>query len=88
MKFRVRATVMAISVTLLLAPAPSAAIAPLILLFGKQMIKDMLVSQLKSSLLNSLRDMGCKGVALANALTALDGVPTGRGLPLGMPAIA
>jgi hypothetical protein len=38
----------------------------------KQFVQEAVTSSLKDMLIGSLRDMGCKGIALGNALTALD----------------
>lgn len=67
--------------TLALVPASSNALAPLAVMFVKEMIQQTF----KDTLLNSLRDQGCKGIALANAISALD-VNKKGGLPSGMPA--
>ncbi len=65
---------------------PAQALAPAILLLVRQMVQQSATSMLKDTLLNSIRDMGCKGIALANALTALDArggarMALGAGLP-------
>lgn len=70
---------------LLWLPSGSQALAPMLAMLGKSILRDMITSSLKSSLLDSLNGMGCKGVALANALTTLDGVKGGgAGLARGM----
>jgi hypothetical protein len=79
----VRATLGTVAITLALASAPSQAIAPIIALFAKQMLKDMVTSTAKSMLLDSLSGMGCKGQALANAITSVGNVGAGRGMPAG-----
>ncbi|MEO8525001.1 MAG: hypothetical protein ABI460_09795 [Caldimonas sp.] len=66
---------------LALAPAPGAAIAPILLLLVKQIVKDAARSMLKDMVLSSLNGMGCKGMAIANALEAID---LGRGAGGGM----
>jgi hypothetical protein len=77
------------------APAPSEAIAPLLLVMLKQIAQDAAKSVLKDMLLSQLNGMGCKGMALANALQgttlrgALGGVagsvlPPMTALPTGM----
>ena len=81
----VRATVTALAITLALAAPPSIAIAPIIALLGKQMLKDMFTSTAKSMLIDSLSGMGCKGQALANAITSAGNLTSARGLPAGMP---
>lgn len=75
---RIAALTLVLSVVL--APARSDAIAPLLLILVKQIVKDAAQSMLKDMILSDLRDMGCKGMALANALEALD-LRGGGGLP-------
>ena len=77
----------ATAIALALVPAPSNAIAPVILALAKQFVQQALQSTLKDMLLGSLRDSGCKGIALANALSALDMRSAGMRLPAGMPAL-
>jgi hypothetical protein len=79
----VRVTLGAVAITLTLASAPSQAIAPIIALFAKQMLKDMVTSTAKSMLLGSLDGMGCKGQALANAITSVGNVGADPGMPAG-----
>ena len=75
--------------SLALAPAPSAAIAPALLMMLTQVAKQSASSMLKDTLLSNLRGMGCKGVALSNALAALDVRRAGAQMPglSGMPAM-
>lgn len=95
MKHRVLA--LAVSTALATAPAPSEAIAPALLFMIKQAAQQAATSMIKDTLLSSLRGMGCKGIVLANALTALDArggggagallggmpkMPAGMGMPL------
>lgn len=54
------------------APVPGAAIAPVLLILVKQAAQQMAQSMIKDAILGSLRGMGCKGMALANALEAMD----------------
>ncbi|HJV97070.1 MAG TPA: hypothetical protein VJ608_13575, partial [Albitalea sp.] len=54
---------------LVLAAPPSEAIAPVIAMLAKQLLKDAITSSVKSSLMGGLRGMGCKGAALANAVS-------------------
>lgn len=75
---RLRRCVTALAALLLLAPLPGAALAPVIALMVKQMVQQSVTSMLKDTLLNSLRGMGCKGIALSNAITALDARGGGR----------
>ena len=97
---RLRRSAAAIAVVLVLAPAPSAALAPVVAMMVKQMVQQSVTSMVKDTLLGSLRGMGCKGIALSNAITALDvrgggraalagGLQgmTGMGVP-GMPGVA
>ena len=71
-------------------PAPSEAIAPLLLVVLRQIAQDAAKSMLKDMLLSSLRDTGCKGMALADALEGLNlrSAASGAGrmpaLPAGM----
>ena len=71
-------------------PAPSEAIAPLLLVVLRQIAQDAAKSMLKDMLLSSLRDTGCKGMALADALEGLNlrNAASGAGrmptLPAGM----
>ena len=73
-----------------LVPAPSEAIAPLLLVVLRQIAQDAAKSMLKDMLLSSLRDTGCKGMALADALEGfnLRSAASGAGrmatLPAGM----
>jgi len=67
-----RIAAITLACTLALAPAPGAAIAPVLLLLVKQIVKDAAQSMLKDMLLSTLNGMGCKGMAIANALEALD----------------
>jgi len=71
-KHLVRAAALTLACSLAFAPAPSAAIAPVLLLMVKQIVKDAAQSMLKDLVLSTLNGMGCKGIALANALEALD----------------
>ena len=74
-----------------LAPAPSEAIAPLLLVVLRQIAQDAAKSMLKDMLLSSLRDTGCKGMALADALEGFNlrsaASGAGRMLGGGMPAL-
>jgi hypothetical protein len=67
-----RIVALTLACSLALAPVPSAAIAPVLLLLVKQIAKDAAQSMLKDLVLSSLNGMGCKGIALANALQGLD----------------
>ena len=69
---RDRCCALALAGSLTLAPAPSEAIPPVLLLVAKQIVQDAAKSILKDMLLSSLRDMGCKGMALANAFELFD----------------
>ncbi len=90
-----------LAVTLVIVPARSDAIAPVLLIMLRQIAQDVAKSVLKDALLSSLSGMGCKGIALANALEALDlrrglggggGIGAiaglGRGLPQMPPGMA
>ena len=67
-------------------PAPSEAIAPLLLVVLRQIAQDAAKSMLKDMLLSSLRDTGCKGMALADALEGLNLRSAASGASL-MPAL-
>ena len=99
MKHRLaRIGALTLAAALLLPPAPSHAMAPLLLVMLKQLAQDAAKSMLKDMLLSQLNGMGCKGMALANALQgmtlrgALGGVagsvlpPMGMPMSMGMPA--
>lgn len=65
-----RCCAITLATALALAPIPSHAIAPALLLMVKQIGKQAATSMIKDTLLSGLNDMGCKGMALSNALTA------------------
>ena len=56
----------------LLAPAASHALAPAVLFMVKQIVQQTATSMLKDALLSGLSGMGCKGIALSNAIQAVD----------------
>jgi len=62
----------ALAAAIALVPARSEAIAPALLFVLKQIAQDMAKSMLKDALVSGLAGMGCKGIALASALEALD----------------
>ena len=77
-------------VAMALACTPSQAIAPAIIFFAKQMLTDMVSSGAKNMLLDSLSGLGCKGQALANAITSAGNATSLRGMlggAGGMPAM-
>lgn len=78
-----RVLTLACAAALATAPAPSAAIAPALLFMVKQIAQQAATSMIKDTLLSSLNGMGCKGMALANALAALDARGGGAGALLG-----
>lgn len=82
-----RPGVLALAVSLVAVPAPSQAIAPALLVLVKQIAQQTATSMIKDALLSSLSGMGCKGVALANALNAFDmrRAAGGAGMLAGMP---
>jgi hypothetical protein len=61
-----------VAVVLVTAPLSCLALAPAIAALIKQVVQQAVTSSVKDMLIGSLRDMGCKGIALGNALTALD----------------
>ena len=63
---------LALAVTLALASPPSEAIAPVLMLLIKKIAQQAAKSMIKDALLSGLSGMGCKGIALANALEAFD----------------
>ena len=81
--FPTRLGALCLASTLALAPTTSDAIAPALLLMIKQIAKQTATSMVKDAMLSNLRGMGCKGIALSNAITAMD--LRGGGLPR-MPA--
>lgn len=83
-----RRSAVALAAALLLVPLPGAALAPVIALLVKQMVQQSVTSMVKDTLLGSLRGMGCKGIALSNAITALDARGGGRALAGGLPGMA
>ena len=82
----VRSGALAMAVAVALAPASSEAIAPVLLLMVKQIAQQAATSMIKDTLLSALSGMGCKGIALSNALAAFDlrGGAGGVGGMLGM----
>ncbi len=67
-----RCVALSLALAVGLAPNRSEAIAPALLFMLKQIAQDVAKSMLKDALLSGLSGMGCKGIALANALEALD----------------
>ena len=63
---------------------PTAALAPVIAMLARQLVEQAITSLIKDTLLNSLSGMGCKGIALSNALNTLDGARPGLGGLSGM----
>lgn len=74
---------------LVLAPAASHALAPAVLFMVKQIVQQAAQSMIKDALLSSLDGLGCKGIALSNAIAAFDlrkgGGTAGLGATTGMP---
>jgi hypothetical protein len=88
-----RAVALSVSAALVFAPMPSEALPPLIAM----LVKDAIKQTFKDMLLDSLRGQGCKGIALANAITALDlkggagalpKMPAGMAMPTMPPGMA
>jgi hypothetical protein len=85
---------LALAVALALLPATGNALAPALLFMVKQIAQQAATSMLKDTLLSSLSGMGCKGIALTNAINTLDlrkggglgGVGAAAALVPGMPA--
>jgi len=61
-----------LALLLALAPLRAAAIAPALLVFVKQLAQQVATSMFKDAVLSGLSGMGCKGIALSNALAAFD----------------
>ncbi len=78
-----RLLTLSLATALATAPAPSDAIAPALLFMIKQIAQQAATSMIKDTLLSSLSGMGCKGIALSNALSALDMRGGGAGALLG-----
>ncbi|MEO6021791.1 MAG: hypothetical protein ABIP64_01470 [Burkholderiales bacterium] len=68
----VRSGMFVLAVALALTPASSGAIAPMLLVMIKQIAQQVAKSMIKDTLLSSLSGMGCKGIALSNALAVFD----------------
>ncbi|MCC7463503.1 MAG: hypothetical protein IT480_13705 [Gammaproteobacteria bacterium] len=58
---------------------------PLVAGLGKQLIKNLLIDTVKSQLIGSLADSGCKGAALASVLSSSGS--SRIGLPAGLPSM-
>ncbi len=83
---RLCAITLAAAVALL--PATSNALAPALLFMVKQIAQQAATSMIKDALLSSLSGMGCKGIALSNAISAFDLRQGGAGVALGgMPSL-
>lgn len=78
-----RALTLTLAATLAASPAPSEAIAPVLLIMIKQIAQQVATSMIKDAFLSSLAGMGCKGIVLSNALAALDARGGGAGALLG-----
>lgn len=61
-----------LAIVLAAAPLPGRAVAPALLLFIRQMAQQAVTSMIKDTLLSGLGGLGCKGMALSNALAAFD----------------
>ena len=82
-----RSGALALGVLLSLIAWPSAALAPVIALLAKQLVEQSMTSLIKDTLLDSLNGIGCKGIALTNALSTLDSSRPGLGSLPGMPGM-
>jgi len=67
-RFSRRAIAIAATLATLWAAAPVHGALPLIAGLGKQLVQHLLIDGVKSQLMGSLSDMGCKGAALASVL--------------------
>ena len=63
---------LALAVALALLPATTNALAPALLFMVKQIAQQAATSMIKDMLLSGLSGMGCKGIALTNAINTLD----------------
>lgn len=79
-----------VAVCVVIASAPALGVLPLVAGLGKQIIQNMLIDGVKSQLIGSLAQSGCKGAAIASLVA---GSPTrtlggmmGGGLGTGLPA--
>ncbi len=69
-------------------PAVSAAVVPLLIALGHQIIKDMVMNEVKGQLIASLAGMGCKGARIASLVASTSAVGHGPGhlpMPPGVP---
>jgi hypothetical protein len=79
---------LALVLALALATASSHAIAPALLLVIKQIAKQAATQMFKDAVLSGLDGMGCKGMALSNALQAFELRRAGGAMPaFGMPSM-
>jgi hypothetical protein len=69
---RLRRCALALVIAVALVPATSNALAPALLFMIKQIAQQAATSMVKDALLSSLSGMGCKGIALTNAINMLD----------------
>ena len=81
---------MSLAIAIAIVPAPSFALAPVLLVLVKEMVQQAATTMVKDMLLASLSGMGCRGIALVNAIQAYDlrAAATGGGaasLLAGMP---
>jgi hypothetical protein len=60
-------------------PTASLAVAPLLVIVGRQILHDMILGEVKGQLIGSLAKMGCKGARIAS-LIATASIPGGAGL--------
>jgi hypothetical protein len=74
----------AIAAAMALTPTTSDALAPAVLLMIKQIVRQSASSMIKEALLSSLDGLGCKGIALSNAIRTVE-VRRGGGPALGPP---
>jgi hypothetical protein len=74
---------------LLLQPPPAQPVVPLVAMLGKEMLKNIIMGEVKGQLFGALSGMGCKGAALAGVLASASSMRTPGGgmprMPAGMP---
>src|SRR5258706_8150853 len=71
-----------LAVTLLVTPLAAEPVLPIAAMLGKDVLRNIILGELKSQLLGTLSGMGCRGAALSGVLTTASAV---RPAPGGMP---
>jgi hypothetical protein len=81
-----RVSICLLAGALTLAPQHGSAIVPALMMMIRQAARQAATSMIKDSLASSVRGMGCKGMAVTNALATLDRGGVGRSMPGGIGA--